>query len=93
MVETVFAGLTLAVCVVLLLRLMLGHRRQQRFDAAVRRAWAACRRVALRTFRWRSSRREAAAAAEDAIRRARGSVQRDGNVIRPRSFRGPRKPH
>ena len=93
MVEMVFAGITLAVCVVLLLRLMLGQRRRQRFDAAVRRAWAGCRRSALRTFRWRSSRREAAAAADDAIRRARGTVQRDGNVIRPSSFRGPRKPH
>ena len=93
MVETVFAGITLAVCVAMLLRLMLGDRRRQRFDAVVRRAWAACRRIALRTFRWRSSRREAAAAADDAIRRARGPVHRDGNVIRPRSFRGPRKPH
>ena len=93
MVETVFAGITLAVCVVLLLRLLLGRRRQQRFDASVRHAWAACRRTALRAFRWRSSRREAAAAADDAIRRARSTVRREGNVIRPRKFRGPRKPH
>jgi hypothetical protein len=94
MIEAVFAGATLAVCVVLLMRLMFGQRRRQRFDAAVRRAWVACRRFALRTVRWRSSRREAAAAADDAIRRARGApVERDGNVIRPRSFRGPRKPH
>ena len=31
--------------------------------------------------------------AEQAIRRAQRNVQRDGNVIRPDSFKGPRKPH
>ena len=93
MVETVFAGITLAVCVVLLLRLMLGPRRRQRFDTAVRRAWITCLTRARRLYGWRSARRESAAAAEAAILRARRVVDRDGNVIRPRSFRGPRKPH
>ncbi len=93
MVETVFAGITLAVCVVLLVRLMLGQRRQQRFDAAARRAWAGCRSQARNIYRWRSVRDESAAAAQEAIRRARTGADRDGNVIRPRSFRGPRKPH
>jgi hypothetical protein len=35
----------------------------------------------------------AAREAEQAIRRAQRNVQRDGNVIRPDSFKGPRKPH
>ncbi len=93
MVEKLVAAVALAACAVLLARLMLGRRRQQRFDAAARRAWATCRAKARALVRWRSTRRDAAAAAEDAIRRARGNLQRDGNVIRPRSFRGPRKPH
>ena len=93
MFEKFVAAVTLAACGVLLARLMLGHRRRQRFDAAARRAFAACRTAARRAVRWPSARREAAAAAEEAIRRARGAVDRDGNVIRPRAFRGPRKPH
>jgi len=93
MFESVVAGITLAVCVVLLARMTLGNRRRQRFDAGVRRAVTACRAAARRTYRWRSSRRAAAAAAEEAIRRARSATDRDGNVIRPRSFRGPREPH
>jgi len=86
-------AVALAICLVLLVRLMLGPRRQQRFDAAARRTWSGCRRAVRRAVRWPSARRDAAAAAEDAIRRARGANGRGGKVIRPRSFRGPRKPH
>ena len=93
MFEKFAAAVTLAACIALLARLMLGRRRRQRFDAMARRAWAACRTVAQRIVRWPKARREAAAAAEDAIRRARGAADRDGNVIRPRAFRRPRKPH
>ena len=93
MFEKLAAGITLAVCIVLLARLMLGQRQRQRFDAAARRTWAAWKARVRRLVGWRSARRESAAAAQDAIRRARGDVQRDGNVIRPRSFRRPRKPH
>ena len=92
-VEQIIAGLALAACAVLLVRMMLGQRRRQRFDAAMQRAWGACRSQARRVYRWRAVRRESAAAAEEAIRRARTAADRDGNVIRPRSFREPRKPH
>jgi len=92
-VEQIIAGLALAACAVLLVRLMLGQRRQQRFDAALQHAWAGCRSQTRKLYRWRAVRRESAAAAEEAIRRARAAADRDGNVIRPRSFRGPRKPH
>lgn len=93
MIDKLLAGLGLAVCVVMLVRLCLGTRRQQRFDAAVRRAAHASRRGVLRVWHWPASRRAAKRAAEDAIRRAQDGVQRDGNIYRPRSFRGPRKPH
>lgn len=93
LIERTLAALALAVCLVLLLRMMLGQRRRQRFDAAARRAWTGAQRTLRRALRWRSSRRESAAAADAAIRRARQAGTRDGNVIRPKSFRGPRKPH
>lgn len=93
LLEALLAAVALAVSVVLLLRLALGERRRQRFDAAARRTWQRCRATALRTYRWRATRRQAAQAAEEAIHRARHGVQRDGNVYRPKSFREPRKPH
>lgn len=93
MSETLLAGLAVAVCAVLLVRLCLGVRLRVRFDAAMRRAWVACRLAALRIWHWRASRRSAARAADEAIERARRGVERDGNVYKPKSFRGPRKPH
>ena len=93
MSETLLAGLAVAVCAVLLVRLCLGVRLRVRFDAAMRRAWVACRLAALRIWHWRASRRSAARAADEAIERARRGVERDGNVYKPKLFRGPRKPH
>ncbi len=91
--EQMLAGLVVAVCAVLLVRLCVGERLRLRFDMAVRRGWVACRRFALRVWHWRSARRHAARVAEEAIERARRGVERDGNVYKPKSFRGPRKPH
>ena len=93
MFEKLLAGLTLAVCVVLLLRMCLGARRQHRLDAGLRRTWYACRRFALSPYRWFAARKEAARVAEEAIKRARGGGEWDGNVYKPKSFRKPRKPH
>ena len=101
MTERVLAAIVLAICLVLLLRLAFGRRRRARFDAGARRIWQSTRRTALRVWHWRSQRKAAELAAEraaaDAIRRAqrgaRDSVQREGNVYRPKSFRGPKKPH
>jgi len=101
MFENVLAAITLAFCLVLLGRLAAGRRRRARFDATVRHYAHAARRSALRVWHWRSSRKAAELAAErtaaDAIRRAqrgaREAVQREGNVFRPKSFRGPKKPH
>ena len=77
----------------MLVRLMLGERRQQRFDWAMRRAYEACRRRVLSIARRRSTKRDAERVAEEAIKRAREATERDGNVYKPNSFRGPRKPH
>ena len=91
--ETIFAALTLAVCVVLLVRLCVGPARRWRFDQAVSRAARAASSRGKRLLHWRTSPRAAARAPDEAIHRARGGVDREGNVYRPRDFRRPRKPH
>lgn len=88
MLEKIFAATIVAGCLVMLLRLVLGARRRQRFDATVSR-WA--RRIDT-FFTWNSVRRRARREAEDAIRRARdgagsGAGEWDGNVYRPKSFK------
>lgn len=93
MTEKVLAGLALAVCAVLLLRLVLGEPRRRRFDAALRRAWLATKRRASHLWHWRERKRLAEQAAADAIERARRAGEWDGNVYKPKSFRQPRKPH
>ena len=97
MIERVFAAIAIAVCAVLLVRLLIGERRRYRFDAAARRLWFTLRRFALSLQRkalslwhWRAARRDAAQAAEEAIRRARSADGSwDGNVYKPKSFRKP----
>ena len=93
MVESILAALGLLVCAALLLRMTLGPEKQRRWDGFWRQ-----RLDGLRTAgRWlkrqwqllRSSRgaREEAARTIDKARRGKPEVDRDGNVIRPRSFR------
>ena len=90
MIEKIFAGVVLALCAWLLLRLIVGERRRMRLDLATRRLWHTTRQAAHRIVHWRSRRREAARAAEEVIRRAaRVESERDGNVYRPKSFRKP----
>jgi hypothetical protein len=93
MFEKSLAIVVLVVCLVLMGRLLLGPRRRQRFDAAVRRAGFTIRRRAFLLYHWRASRRSAERVAEETIRRAREGGSWDGNVYRPKSFKGPRKPH
>jgi hypothetical protein len=92
-VENVLAGLVLAVCVVLLVRLLLGSYQRQRLDAAVARRFHASRRAAREAWRWRGAKRRAAREADEVIGRARRRARREGNVIHPESFETPRKPH
>ena len=98
MIEKLLAGTTLAICLLMLLRLALGPRHRMRFDAAVQRATARLRARGLLIWRWPAARRRAAATADEAIRRARQRGRADdghwdGNVYRPKSFRGERKDH
>jgi hypothetical protein len=99
MIEQVLAGLVLVVCVLLLLRLTLNAPRRYRIDSALRRAGRWCVQLVKWPGQHRARKRAAAAQAEELIRRVRREVEREGNVIRPRQFRGsreprePRKPH
>jgi hypothetical protein len=96
MIERVLAAVVLTACAVLLVRLMLNERRRYRFDMAMRRLWARLSRTAVATWRApgamkqrRAARRQAEEAAVDAIRRASGRGEWDGNVYRPKTFRKP----
>ncbi len=92
MIERVFAGIVLAVCVVLLLRLLMSVPRRYRFDMALRRVALRLRHAALSIWHWRAARRDAQRAreaADEAIRRARDRGDWDGNVYTPKSFRKP----
>lgn len=88
---------TAVVCLVMLLRLMLGERRRQRFDNACLRWATRIEQGAQRLWHRRADRQAAAQAAQDAIERARrvsaAEVDKDGNVLRPKAFKGPHKPH
>ena len=103
-IEQTFAAVAFVVCALLFARLLVGERRRQRLDAAVLRRFAAWRHRAVALWRWRAARSEARRVADEAIRRARERGKRgnggdedegewDGNVYKPKSFRGPRKPH
>lgn len=89
MIEKTFAIAVLAICVVLMARLLLGVRLRMKFDAFARRTWQGIRRGAWSLSHWRSSRKSAAQAAEEAIRRARGEGSWEGNVYKPKSFKRP----
>ncbi|MEP7099454.1 MAG: hypothetical protein ABI781_03025 [Burkholderiales bacterium] len=92
MLERVPAAIVLAVCLVLLLRLVIGERRRYRFDAFFRRIGSRLRRAGLSIWHWRDARREAQNArkvADEVIKRARDRGEWDGNVYTPKSFRKP----
>ena len=91
MIERVFAGIALAVCAALLIRLLIGERRRYRLDAAVRRMAQSLRRAPSDLRRHRDSQRAAEKVANDAINRARGRPpgEWDGNVFTPKSTRKP----
>jgi len=93
MIEKLLAGGVLLVCVALLLRLALRDPQRQRVDAVAFRAAYASRRLARRLWFWREHRQRATHEAEAVVRRAKHRVERDGIVVRPDSFKGPRKPH
>jgi hypothetical protein len=84
--ERVLAAVALAVCALLLLRLVIGARRRARVDAALRRSVQAVRRMIVSI----RHRREAVRVADEAIKRAsQRDGEWDGNVYKPKSFRKP----
>jgi len=94
MIERVFAGIVLAVCALMLVRLMLDDRRRWRFDSFFRRSWQRIVETGAVVRHWRKARRNATHArqmADEAIQRARGRrpVEKEGNVYTPKSFRKP----
>jgi len=95
--ERFFAFLVVLICVALLVRLLLKPHRRAELDARVVRGWwrtwHGARAWTLWVWHWRSRRRAAARAADDAIRRARLAAQDGDKVIRPDRFQRPRKPH
>lgn len=93
MIERILAGLGLALCVLLLLRMALPEGPRRRLDAAWRGVLQGGRHLGRRVWHGRRHRQRAAREAEDAIRRAQRGARRDGNVVRPESFKGPDEPH
>lgn len=94
MTQKVISAILVLVCALALLRLLIGERRRERLDAALRESWWSVRSFGRGLKHRKSSREEAERVVEEAIRRARASdVERDGNVYRPGSFKEPRKPH
>lgn len=95
--DKVLAGLVLAVCLALLVRLALKPQWRYRFDQRARNVWQGIRRTFSRATQRKPARapspEEAAKVAEEAIRRAQEGSWR-GNVYTPKSFKKPpRKPH
>lgn len=92
--ERWLAGFVTALCVVFLIRLMVGQRRRARFDATMRSLWYRCARQTHQLWqglrKWparRRVKREAAQEAQALIERARRKqVERRGNVITPQAF-------
>lgn len=94
--DKLFPIFVAAVCVAMLVRMALGEQRRARLDRAFLRLWGGVRWHALRLWTWRSRRQSEAQAkqvADEVINRVRHRVEKEGNVLTPEAFKGPRKPH
>lgn len=100
-VDKLFFVIVAAICVVMLIRMLLGDSQRARLDRAALKAWAGMRRGGLAVWHWRRRRRSAAQArqaAQEVISRVRHRVGKEGNVLTPEAFKAsrksePRKPH
>ena len=90
MIQNLLAAVIFIVCVISMIRLLVGARRRGRMDAFFIRSWL---RIKLLFSRRRPQKKNPADLAEEAIRRAKDGGTWDGNVYKPKSFKGPRKPH
>lgn len=95
-VDKLFPVFVAVVCVLLLIRLVIGEKRRVRLDRVVHKTWSNLRVRAQWLWTWRRRRQSAAQArkmTQDVIRRVRHRVEKDGNVLTPEAFKEPRKPH
>jgi hypothetical protein len=96
-IEKIIALVIAAVCLVMLVRLLIGERRRNRLDRAVIGNWQRASNWLVKGWRWRVSKKKAAKEAQAVINRARTRGDWEGNVFRPKSFQQkpdskPRKP-
>lgn len=97
--ERIAAGVTALVCLAFLVRLLLPAPAQQRLDGFARLHWNRLKAASIGLWRGLrgspQARRQqkldqvqAERLAREAIEKARRGVERDGNVIRPKAFKG-----
>ncbi len=84
-VEKLFAGLALALCIVMLLRMTLGAQRRARLDRRALQGWKRLTQWVQYLLHWRSRRESARQASQKAIRRAQHKAKGKwkGNVYTP----------
>ncbi len=91
-VEKIFAAAIVVACVLLLARMLLRPRRRERVDASLRKNGELWQRRVRRFVAWPAAELRARRETKEAIRRARRSaIERDGNVISPKAFKGRRR--
>jgi hypothetical protein len=91
-VEKIFAATMVVLCLLLLARMVLRPRRRARFDASLKKSGVAWQRRIRRAVLWPAAELRARRETKEAIRRARRSaIERDGNVITPKAFKGRRR--
>ena len=91
-VEKIFAAAIVVACVLLLARMVLRPPRRARVDATLRKKAALWQRRIQRAVLWPAAELRARRETKEAIRRARRSaIERDGNVVTPKVFKGRRR--
>ena len=91
-VEKIFAATMLVACLLLLVRMVLRPRRRARVDASLRKRATIWQRRIHRALLWPAAEIRARRETREAIRRARRSaIEREGNVISPKAFKGRRR--
>jgi hypothetical protein len=91
-VEKIFAAAIVVACVLLLARMVLRPRRRARVDASLKKRVRVWQGRVQRAFLWPAAELRARRETREAIRRARRSaMERDGNVVSPKAFKGRRR--
>lgn len=90
--ERIVAALIAVACIVMLLRLAIGPRRQQKLDRAAREAWSRTHKLFTRLYRRQATKKEAEKATQEILQRLRQPIERSGNVITPQAFKRPGAP-